>query len=152
MANTWILVAHGSAGKILAVRKSGEEISLVKELSHPQTAQEGTAAYSDRPGRSSSGQGNARHAMNYPEDPTDHERQIFASEISTFLEKAFNEKQFDRLVLAASPSLLGKLREVLSDSVRKVVFHQLDKDYLSQDFPAAKLVEKIKKDLNLLHW
>jgi len=150
MANTWILVAQGSSGKLLDVAKNGKEISLIKEFLHPETAAKGREIYSDRPGRSFESAGPTRHAMAYPTEFHDRARRAFALEIANFLKKAHAENQFAELILVASPDLLGELRNAMADSLTKAVSHQLDKDLLSQNLSDAELIEKIRNDLGIV--
>lgn len=150
MANTWILVAQGSMAKLLDVAKNGKIISLVKEFSHPETALKGRDIYSDRPGRSFESAGKMRHAMAYPTEISDRARRAFALEISDFLKNAHAENSFARLILVASPNLLGELRIAMTDSLSKKISHELGKDLLSQNLSDDELIEKIRNDLALV--
>lgn len=149
MINTWILVAQGSAAKLLEVRKNGAEILVIKQFSHPETAMKGREIYSDRPGRSFESSNQTRHAMAYPTEIDDRARRAFALEIADFLARSYAINLFSKLILVSSRNLLGELRKAITDSVIKAVTHQLDKDLLSQNLTDAELIEKIRDDLGL---
>jgi protein required for attachment to host cells len=52
----------------------------------------------------------------------------FASKVSGFLETSFEKGEFKRLIVAAGPHMLGKIREALPEKVAKVVSAEVDKD------------------------
>lgn len=58
-----------------------------------------------------------------------------ALELAKVLDKAREERRFERLVLIAPPEMLGDLRNSLPDQVRRHVVHEINKDLseLSED-------------------
>ena len=114
MTKTWILVAHGSAGKIIEIGKNSHDVLVKEEFSHPQTAMKDIDLHSDRPGRTFSRKGPLRHAIDPAENPKDHERRVFAHDIALYLLNAFIQNSFNKLILVASHDLLGELRKALS--------------------------------------
>lgn len=151
MTVTWILVAHGSSGRILQVSKNGQEISLIRDFLHPKTAMKGSEINSDKPGRSFESSGNARHAIDPAEDLKDHERRSFAKELSNYLSKAHLEHKFAKLIVVASRELLGELRKAIPDALKKIIIHELNKDLLSKQLNDRDLFEKIREDLGLVN-
>lgn len=152
MSTTWVLIAQGSAARLVEVSKNGQEIALVEEFFHPETAEKGTSVYSDRPGRSYESAGHARHAMAWPTPLDEHERMMFAKELADFLAKAFAQNRFSQVIIVSAKELLGEIRRAVSRPVSKVITHQLNKDLLSQRLSDKELVEIIGSDLGLLHW
>lgn len=146
---TWILVAQGAAAKILDVKKNGAEISVAHEFFHPDTAKKGNEIYTDRPGRSFQSADATRHAIGSFEELSDHERRVFAKEISDYLSHAHAVNEFAKLIVVASRDLLGDLRKSFSAPVKKAITHELDKDLYSQGFSDSELVEKIRKDIDV---
>ena len=53
----------------------------------------------------------------------------FARELSQRLDRGVDNHQFDRLIIAAPPTFLGRLRRELSGRVRQRVVLDLDADY-----------------------
>ncbi|MDA3858084.1 MAG: host attachment protein [Roseovarius sp.] len=61
-------------------------------------------------------------------DPQGHADQTFAKEIAEDLEAALARKQFDRLVIASGPHMLGVMRKALTRSVQGVLVAEIPKD------------------------
>ena len=61
-------------------------------------------------------------------DPHRYEQQRFAREVAELLERQHNQGEFQRLVLVASPGMLGDLRASLSERLQKLVCKEEDKD------------------------
>jgi protein required for attachment to host cells len=137
MPTTWILIANGAKAKVLAHdRKSGTLSPAFPHEFLGSTAQSKEIA-SDRPGRSfeSAGRGqpadvgaHGRHAMEPRTDPQRHAEYAFARDLAHHLQEAASKNRFQRLVVVAAPKTLGDLRELLPDSVKKLVTVELDKD------------------------
>lgn len=66
-----------------------------------------------------------------------HEDTGFAKTISEVLEDARNSDHFDRLILCASPEMLGNLRRSLSPIIESTVCGELAKDLVNT--PDAEL-------------
>ena len=139
---TWILITHGSVGKILEVKKNSEEITVIMELSHPKTAKK------ELVGKSPS-EGTLRHAIDYDDDIEKHERHAFAKEIADFLTKALSTKRFGTLILVAAPAMLGELRPAVASIGKHVKIHELGKDLLPQRLSDFEMVKKICTALGL---
>jgi len=60
--------------------------------------------------------------------PHRYEQQRFARELAELLETQHNQGEFQRLVLVASPGMLGDLRASLSGRLRKLVYKEEAKD------------------------
>ena len=58
----------------------------------------------------------------------DNDHHVFVQEIAVWLDEAVHANAFDRLVLAASPKMLGNFRKALSVSVQSRLVAQIDKD------------------------
>ena len=125
---TWILVADGARAQIFVNRGPGKglEASDRPELTaaHPPSSEIG----SDRPGRTHDRYGPARHAMTPHVDWHQFEKTKFAKEVAGLLNRAGEEKAFDRLVLVAPPKALGDLRAALGKRVSGLVTGELSKD------------------------
>jgi protein required for attachment to host cells len=137
MKTTWILVAHGTSAKILAVEKNVPKI--IKQFSHPRT------------GKKEAGNAEQSHAIDYGTGAEDHERQVFAREIIVFLNHALTQREYTDLILVASRDLMGELRQSCPETIKRVISHELSKDLIPQHLSDKELIEKIKNDLDLLH-
>ncbi len=138
MPITWILIADGAKARVL--EHDSRERTLSPAFPHEffgSTAQSKEIA-SDRPGRSFDsagrgqpgdvGTGHHRHAMEPRTDPQRHAEYAFARDLAHHLEHAAAENRFRNLVLVAAPKTLGDLRQILPDTVKKMVVAEVDKD------------------------
>lgn len=87
---------------------------------------------SDSPGTgwSSAGKGKIRHSLD--RSFHHHEKVLldFAKTIADYLEGAANEDRFGELVLVCDPHFLGVLRGALATNVKKLVRHEINREYL----------------------
>ena len=126
---TWIVLADASRARIIRHlpdhRESEEKHGEIQLHSEPRRRSEIMA---DKPGRSFASEGTRRSAMEYRSDPVREEERAFARRIVRLLEERCLEDDFDRLVLFAAPRMLGDLRDAMTESVRKFIIAEIDKD------------------------
>jgi protein required for attachment to host cells len=125
--DTWFLVANTSVARIYKV---GPQQSLiqVEVLTHPESRLHNQDLVTDKPGRDFESVGSARHSFEPRTWPKQNEFHIFAKLLSEHLEKALNNGSYEKLYLAASPALLGLLRQELKANTQKHISGELDKD------------------------
>ena len=138
MPTTGILIADGAKAKVLAHDRKSGSLSPAFPYEFTGTTAQSKEIASDRPGRSfeSSGRGqpgdvgagHPRHAMEPHTDPQRYAEFAFARELTHHLQEGANKKRFDRLVVVAAPRTLGDLRQLLPDTLKKLVSAELDKD------------------------
>jgi protein required for attachment to host cells len=125
--NSWLLVANSSLARIYKIEKQQSLIEL-EVLQHPESRLHNRDLVSDKPGRDFESVGSARHSIEPHTTPKEHEFNLFAKHLALYLETAQNKREFERLYIAASPHLLGLLRQALHPSTAKVVSGEVDKD------------------------
>jgi len=125
---TWIVVADAGRARLFRYRglKQPLEPALDYELVHDTRRSREIA--SDRQGRGFDEGGEGRHGLAPGTDPHRYEQQRFARELAELLETQHNQGEFQRLVLVASPGMLGDLRASLSGRLRKLVYKEEAKD------------------------
>jgi protein required for attachment to host cells len=98
---------------------------------------------SDREGTvNSSASKTVRHSYEPKETKHEHSARQFAKQISLYLEKALNKKQYDDLTLVAEPHFMGLLRAALKPSVKNKVIHEVKHEYLQgSDDKIRKLIQ-----------
>ena len=76
-----------------------------------------------------------------PAGPHENAKSGFALELASILDKAISQHQVDRLILIASPEMLGKIRGSLTEQVKRRVAIERDKDLtqLSENELAERL-------------
>lgn len=123
----WVVVADGGRYVILENHGDAErlDLRLLSRVEHenPPTREQG----SDRPGRFADNGPGGRSAV----DDTDWhnlEEARFASELASRLRAWALDGRFDKLIVAADPKTLGRLRPELHDEVKKRLLGEIAKD------------------------
>jgi len=124
--DTWVVVADGE--KALFLRNEGDaaypNLEVVRTVhgDNPPTREQG----SDRPGRFNDGPSVHRSAV---ADTDWHrlEKERFADEISDRLYHMAHRGDFERLVIAAPPTVLGEMRKKLHKEVVQRVVAEVPK-------------------------
>jgi len=123
----WVVVANSSIAKVF--KKESSSLTELKVLEHPESRLHNRDLVSDKPGREFESFGTARHALDPQHTPHEVEAMTFAKEVASFLQAARNNKECDALYLAASPSMLGLLRQELDSETQKLIESEVDKDF-----------------------
>jgi protein required for attachment to host cells len=141
----WVLICDGRKA-LLAVNVGDAAAPNLKvrrtwEHSDPATHEQGT----DRPGRTQASVGARRSAT----EATDYHmlaEEDFLKKLAAHLEKDVTEHKIAALILAAPPRALGVLRDALAPSVRKIVRHEVEKDYVRM--PVYEIERHLTAHLN----
>lgn len=128
MSTTWILVSNASTGRLFRHSGPNKGLELIQEFSHPQSREKNANLVSDRPGHNP-GAGNGHGSFVPATLPKEHEADIFALELARELDTGRIGNLYSRLVLVASPSFMGQLKQHLTDAVHKLVSDSVEKDY-----------------------
>lgn len=143
MPKTWILVADSSRARLFMADTASSPLVELETYTHPASRQHEQEITSDLPGKQKGRglNGSAAHAMTQETDPKHQEAINFSREVAHNLNKAHSKNRFRQLIIVAAPNFLGLLRDNLSDSTRRSLTLQLDKN-LTQKNP-----EEIRKHL-----
>ncbi len=121
---TWVIAANGQMARLFDLPRKGA--SPVPLEDHVWTAPP-HAEFSDAQGMTQSRVGPSQHRM-APRTGPDLSEQAFARDIAGKLAAAQRSGQFERLVVAAAPRMLGQLRDQMDNSVQKAIWFEIDKD------------------------
>lgn len=122
---TWVLVADGEKALFLRNVTDADDPNLEvfreEEQDNPATRDQGT----DRPGRFNDGPSVHRSAV---ADTDWHwlAKERFAADLADLLYKLAHKGKFERLILVASPKILGELRKELHQEVASKVVAEAD--------------------------
>lgn len=151
-------VAVGDASRFLVFeKKKGKPFAPVKTFNNEKARVKTSDLVGDQPGRSfdsytrSNGShqtATSRHAYTSQQLPKEHAVESFAREVTAFLDKAYSEHSFDRLVLVADSRLLGKLRSCLDKTTQSAVSAEYLKDFA---WVTGKALEDRIESLMALH-
>lgn len=130
-ARSWIVVANGDRARIFKVESIGvlKELTTLKgERMHTKN-QNTTGNTLGKPSGSLGG-----HAVIEPKiTVAEKEALQFAKTVSSYLEKAKRENEYENIYLAAEPKFLGHLREAFSHLVKSHIVKEIPKDFVSED-------------------
>jgi protein required for attachment to host cells len=126
MKRTWVLVAN-KAGARLFERKGAHKVKLVEKFDHPEgTLKEGDLN-SDRSGTFGF-QGIPRENQS-----VNHENEMFANDLSKYLEKGRTDHRFDNFVLIAGPGFNGVVKSKLNKQLEKILVKNIVKEISLED-------------------
>ncbi len=130
-AGTWVLIADGEKALFLENVGDDQDMHLQvirkEEQDNPASSEQGT----DRPGRFNDGPSVQRSAV---QDTDWHalEKERFAKDLADMLYKSAHAGQFEKIVLVASPRVLGDLREALHTEVTSRVIAEIPQTHTNQ--------------------
>jgi len=126
---TLVLLAGAEDARLFVnegVGKGLTEIVALSATQFPETATE----YADRPGRQSAAPGMGRHGLQPSTSVDDQQRDRFADRVIEALEQEWPQAGADRLVIAAPPKMLGRLRARLKGAPKAALMADIDKDLM----------------------
>ena len=126
LKNIWVLIADGARSRVF--EKSKHDYAPVEGGEMSGNRLRDSEALTDKPGRAFSSAGSSRHDYEPKTSWHDHQKQEFAREISEFINKAFENKEFEHLVIIAPSKTLGELRNFLNKNVQDKVSAEIHKD------------------------
>ena len=126
--SVWVVVADSSRARVFDAQAPKGAIREIETLVHTQSRLHEQNLTQDLPGRTFDRGGQGRHAMEDRSSPKVHEREVFAREISAFLEQGRNKHRFEKLILVAGAPFLGSIRSHLSKQTSGVVERCIEKD------------------------
>lgn len=100
--------------------------------------------HADRPGRARDGLAVGRHQLEAPTSRRESELDVAARAIGQALRSGANAGAFDRLVIAATPTLIGAIRSHLPDAVRAVDIIEIRHRLL--DLSKKELAQRLDKE------
>src|SRR5687768_7919005 len=109
MQTTWIVTADASRARILQVAGRENALTEVEDLVNPQGRMHNREINSDAAGRFRGPDRPGGHASDDENRTVDHHAELFAKRVGEFLDKARNERRYERLYLVAAPKFLGQL-------------------------------------------
>ena len=108
------------------------KFAFVERLGNPAGKLTEMELDSDKPGRgfSSASNGSIHHSLDRRSHRHEKVAKDFARKIADSLEEAFKGDHMNEVVLVAESHFLGLIREVLPLAVRKLVKHEVNREYV----------------------
>ena len=131
----WYLVLDATTARIVRgladTAEAGRPEIVIRSPVHPLRE-----IMADKPGRSfASAGGSRRSSYEYASDPVKEGRRAFVRSSLALLEQHRRDGEFDALIVAAAPRMLGLLRDEMSAQLRQLVQREIDKDLSGLDQP-----------------
>jgi protein required for attachment to host cells len=141
MADTlWILVGNASRMRLFSADARGEGWKLLEELHHDESRAH-NADLQEQRDNPNAGTLHGPPPESEPDGRRELEHERFARTLSTLLDRGVDSHAFQRLIIAAPPDFLGKLRKVLSKRALQRLVLDLDADY--SRVPARELPHRV---------
>ncbi len=137
----WILVGNASRARLFATDAKAQGDWLLLEEFHHEESRAKSTELLEQPDNPNAGSLHKPQPENEPDGRKELEHDRFARELSAYLDKADDRHAFEKLVIAAPPSFLGRLRRILSARVKQRVLLDLDADY--SNVPARELPDRV---------
>lgn len=132
MKKEWILVASREEARLFSRQGIGA-LHLIRDLGNPSGLLKAQDLESDKPGRSADNRMRARHAYSTEESIRDRNLRDFYREVIDRIEGAMFAHEYDSLTLIAEPRLLGIIRDLLPEGVKRTVGREISKDLSYED-------------------
>jgi protein required for attachment to host cells len=128
--STWGLAIDGSRARIVRDLETPlHGAPIPEELGLSVQAHRLGEIMADRPGHGHESVGLRRSAMEYASDPLRDADRAFCDEVLELLATHQRQGDFDRLVVAAEPRMLGHLRDRRSDAIAGATVAESPKDW-----------------------
>lgn len=146
MSVTWVLVANASSACLYENGGPGKGLRKVRVFDHAASRAKRAQLVTDTTGHGRSG---AVRGIGHERatDPRRLEAERFAGELVGELETARRTRSFDRLVLAASPAFMGRLRRQLPAPLARSLVLSVERDYTRAE--PRRLQRALEHDLFL---
>ncbi|MFQ6552775.1 host attachment family protein [Aestuariibius insulae] len=142
---TWVLIADGEKALFLENATDAEDPHLQVVSEHQQDNPKTIDQAANRPGRMNApGDTGPRSAF---QDTDWHElaKDRFAADLADKLYEKSHKGKFDKIVLVASPNVLGELRDQLHQEVTSKVIGEIPKTLTNH--PIDEIEKIVKADL-----
>jgi protein required for attachment to host cells len=124
----WVLVADAGRAKVLEQSGPEKSLSPVEGLAFEHALSKSSDMARDSLPRTFDSVGPGRHAIAPKSDPHRSEKLVFAKELAQVLDAGLTNHAYDKLIIVAPPQMIGDLRAILSDAVRRHLERELVAD------------------------
>ncbi len=110
--------------------KNPAQLTLLKEISHPENKLKNSDLTSDGPGHYQGGE-SSRGAYSPHTEAKDVLITNFAKEIAKELNQERMKKEYNELILISAPHMMGLLLQQMDKNVKELITNKLEKDLVS---------------------
>jgi len=127
-----IIVADSVVARIFTAETTRSPLVEINTLTHSEGRLHDRDLTSDLSGKAAGSSGAGGHAYTPSTDPKAFELRDFVKQIANYVESARKANQVSSLLLVAAPTMLGELRNNLSDESKKLIVFSLGKHMTDQ--------------------
>ncbi len=126
----WVVTTDSNTCRIYHYTKKPTQLTLLKELSHPENKLRDIELTSGKPGHYKTN--TATHgAYSQPSDPKEIKADDFSREIAKELDHGRNTNAYKSLIIIAPPHMNGLLCHHINKHVKGLIAHTIEKDLMS---------------------
>ncbi|AOV17255.1 hypothetical protein BJI67_09425 [Acidihalobacter aeolianus] len=129
----WVLVANAGRARLFCSNSRNGKLIEQAAWIDGEARLKSREIVTDKAGRARNASGQSRHAMEPKIDPKSEEAARFARMICQKLAEVMQNSPCERLHIAAAPAFLGRLREVMGNTLRCKVSTEIAKDLTTLD-------------------
>ncbi|CEG57278.1 host attachment protein [Legionella fallonii] len=126
---TWVLITDSNDCRIYQYIKKPHQLTLIKEIKHPENKLRDTDLTSDKPGHYGTSS-SARGAFSQQTDPKEIKIEDFSRSIAKELDSDRNTNAYEKLIVIAPPHMNGLLFQHINKHVKELITHNIEKDLL----------------------
>jgi len=127
----WIITANGTRCRIYNYDCKHHELSLLKDLEHPEGKLKSGELIADTPGHYKT-RGPARGACEWSSDPKKVEIGRFIKTVADEIESGRTHNSYKEVVIFAPPEVNGMLTQHLSKQTNQLMIGNIKKDYVAK--------------------
>jgi len=143
-----LYVVANRSGALMYEESKKKKFKFVRRLLNLKGRRMERELVTDRPGRGRVADGlQSHHAYDKATAERQHVAETFAARIAHLLQRSWNEKEFDSLVIAAEPHFLGMLKTQLARCTPNVPTHVIAKEFrqISDRDMSRRLHEELRR-------
>ena len=124
----FVINTNSNTCKIYHYNKSPAQLTLLKELKHPESRLQDKNLTSGKPGKYRSDTAGSGGAFTQRTDPKENEIDNFSREIAKEIDHGRIKKDFEKLILIAPPHMTGLLFQHLNKHAKELIINHIQKD------------------------
>jgi len=123
----WVVTTDSNTCRIYNYSKKPAQLTLLKEIKHPENKLRDIDLTSGKPGRYKSS-GSAHGAYSQPTDPKEIKIEDFSREIAAELDHGRTTLAYKKLIVIAPPHMNGLISQHINKHVKELIAHNFEKD------------------------
>lgn len=132
MHKTWVVVADSARARIFRREARWQALHEHSDLAHPESRLHDGDLKTGGRGEQHESTNRSAHSSDPSVNPSEKQAEDFARDVAHTLHSGRNRGDFEKLVLVAPPSFLGRLRLKLDHSTTQCVTQEVDKNWSRQ--------------------